>query len=112
MSSELFNQSMNKYQSIAVIVVRGFAVSYLVTALIEAGIIAADTLFVKTGIYLHSEIALKPRLIIAAFNLIGSLFLYSQSQPIAKALVQGLTFENDESEIIEISKENEHQADE
>lgn len=89
---------MNKYKKIAIIVVRGFAISFLVSTMIEVGIIASDTLFVRTGIYDRSEIAFKPRLILLVFYFLGSLFLFTQSKPIANVLIQGLVDESENEE--------------
>ncbi len=77
---------------------RGFAASFLVSTMIEVGIIASDTLFVRTGIYTRSEIAFRPRLILLVFYFLGSLFLFTQSKPIAKVLAEGLTDESEDEE--------------
>ena len=91
---------MNNYENIAVIVVRGFATSFLVSAMIEVGIIASDFMFVKTGVYDRSEIALRPRLILLAFYFLASMFLFTQSRMIAAKLIQGLVSREDK-EIID-----------
>ncbi|MDQ6785357.1 MAG: hypothetical protein M3033_00865 [Acidobacteriota bacterium] len=89
---------MNDYQKIAIIVIRGFAVSFLISTAIEIGIIASDILFVKTGLSSHSEISFKPRVVLAVFYFLGSMFLSYQSKMIGKSLVQGLEDASTEEE--------------
>lgn len=81
---------MNDYQKIATIVVRGFAVSFLLSTAIEVGIVASDFIFVQTGLSKHSEISFKPRLALIVFYFLGGMLLSYQSKAIGKALAEGL----------------------
>jgi Sec-independent protein secretion pathway component TatC len=81
---------MINYQKIAAIVIRGFAVSFFISTLVEVAIIATDAFFVQAGIYPRSEIAIRPRIMMAAFFFIGSSFLYFKSEFFVEYLMKGL----------------------
>jgi hypothetical protein len=87
---------MINYEKIATIVVRGFAVSFFISTIVEVAIIATDAFCVRTGVYLKSEIAFRPRVMLAAFFFIGSAFLYFKSKFFVEYVMKGLEDEKSE----------------
>lgn len=81
---------MNKYEKIAVIVVRGVALSFLFSMISELGIIAVGTLLSSLGVISHTSIAYDARLLLSVFFLISSLALFVRSKSLAKYLVEGI----------------------
>lgn len=88
---------MGKYEKIAVIVIRGVALSFLFSTLNELGIISFGILLSSLGIISHNAISYEGRLILAVFFLISSLVLFARSKSLAKYLVEGLEDEKAET---------------
>ncbi len=81
---------MELEELIATIGVRVLGISFLLTAIIEILILATDFVCVKTGMYLRSEVAFVPRVMLAAFYSIAAAYLLYQSKGLVKFLIHGL----------------------
>ncbi len=81
---------MINYYKIATIVVRGVALSFLVSALSEFGMAIFDFILVRTGVFNRSQIAFEIRMMMAAVWIIAAAILYFKSDPVVRYFVEGL----------------------
>lgn len=92
---------MNDYYKIATIVVRGVALSFLVSALSEFGMAAFDFILVRTAVFNRTQIAFEVRMMEAACWIIAAAILYFKSDPIVRYVVEGLTDEESTEKVDE-----------
>ena len=102
---------MTRIQTIATLFIRVFAVSWFVSALVEVGIVILDFVFVRTGIYLRSEIAFVPRIMYAAFATIAAAYLFYQSKPLIDLITKGLDEYEEYDELDENAEEAQRKGD-
>lgn len=91
---------MRNIKTLATLFLRVFAVSYFFSGMIDVAMLIFDYVFVRTGMYLRSEVAFTPRVMAAGFDIVVAAFFFYQSKELIEFVTRGLdTSEESETEL-------------
>jgi len=81
---------MNNYQKIATIIIRVAGLTFVLSAVLEIGIVVTGILLISLDLMPREVLVHEMYFVQAAFSLIGGLILFARSKSFANYIIEGL----------------------